>query len=577
MTDEVGSGFRAISRRGWFTAGAISLIICLLLLVPYWLAYSSAGDDLVFADTLMNPEDSQTYFAKMGTGYRGEWLYTVPFTSEPHAPFFVGFLYIALGHMARWFGLSLATVWHGARFLSGFIMFLAIFGFTGLFLRRPRRRWTAFLLSAVGSGFGWLLFMAGEPYWLDAFPIDFKMPEARPFFTGLTFPHISLTTALMLLSFWLTLKALHNREGRWRNATAAGVVNLLIGVAHPLLVYVIVAAGSLYWLALALRARQILWGEGFALALSFLILAPLVLYYTYTLATNEVFAGWDAQRERTLSPPWPHFVVAYGPYLLLAGLYAARDYFPGNSQDLDLGEADAIMFPGKFEEGRPWLFLWMWVVAVALLVYAPLNSQRRFVQGVHVALSILATGGLLEVALPWLQTTRPFRRLVARPRYSASGMVRLLLVLFLGFMMLSNLYVLASVSVSAVVQQPDLIFRPAAEAEAATWLRRRAGMDDVVLASYQTGNYLAARSGVRVVVGHWAETISFVEKEAAVEAVFDEGTAGDDRRALLDSYGVDFVWWGPRERALGSYRPQQATYLQPVYDRNGITIFGVVE
>ncbi|MDX1686472.1 MAG: hypothetical protein R3248_00680 [Candidatus Promineifilaceae bacterium] len=564
-----------ISRREWLTAATFSLLICLLLLVPYLLAYTSAGDELVFSDVLMNPEDSQTYFAKMETGYRGDWLYTVPFTTEPHDPFFVGFLYMALGHMARWFGLSLPAVWHAARFLSGAVMFLAIFGFTGLFFHRPRGRWTAFLMATLGSGLGWLLFLVGEPYWLDAFPIDFKMAEARPFFSALTFPHIALTTALMLASFTLTLKALHNAEGRWRNATAAGVVNLLIGIAHPLLVYVIVVAGSLYWLALALRARCILWGEGFALAVTFLLLVPLVLYYAYTLATNEVFAGWDAQREGTLSPPWPHFVVAYGPYLLLAGLFALRRHFSENGQGSAASGREDAETSDESVAARRWLFLWMWVLAVGLLVYAPLNSQRRFVQGVHVALSMLATAGLLHVILPWLRRTRPFRWLADRPRYSPKGMVRLLIVLFLGFMALSNLYVLASVAVSAVVQQPDPIFRPAAEAEAAAWLREHGDMSDVVMGSYQTGNYLAARAGVRVVAGHWAETIAFAEKEADIQAFYDEATAEETRRQLLGRYGVDLVWWGPRERELGAFRPDETAYLQPIYERDEIAIFRV--
>ena len=564
-----------MTRREWLAAAVVSVLICLVLLVPFWLAYTSMGNALVFTDSLMNPEDSQTYFAKMATGYRGDWLYTVPFTAELHDPFFVGSLYITLGRVARWLGVSLTAVWHAARFLFGVPMFLTTFAFIGLFFRRPRGRWAAFLLAAMGSGLGWFLFLIGEPYLLDAFPIDFKMPEARPFFTALTYPHIALTTALMLASFWLTLKALHDAAGRWPYATAAGVVNLLIGIAHPLLVYVIFAAGSLYWLALAVRARRILWGEGFALGLTFVLLAPLVLYYSYTVSTNEVFAGWNAQREGTLSPPWPHFIIAYGPYLLLAALYALRDRLPAQSQDVFLEGSKGARDSGNSAETAPWLFLWMWVLTVALLVYAPLNSQRRFVQGVHIALSILATAGLLEIALPWLRTTRPFRWLVARPRYSAAGLTRLLLAFFLGFMMLSNFYLLTSVSVSAVVQQPDPIFRPAAEAEAAAWLQEHGDMGDVVLASYQTGNYVAARSGVRTVVGHWAETISFDEKRAAVGAFYDGGTDDANRRALLARYGVDLVWWGPRERELGTFRPGGAPYLKPVYENHGISIFRV--
>ena len=40
----------------------------------------------------------------------------------------------------------------------------------------------------LGSGLGWVLFLFGQTYWLGAFPVDFKMPEAHLFFSAMTLP-----------------------------------------------------------------------------------------------------------------------------------------------------------------------------------------------------------------------------------------------------------------------------------------------------------------------------------------------------------------------------------------------------
>lgn len=547
--------------REWLVAGAVAAVIVLLLMVPYWIAYRSAGPDSVFTGIIMNPEDSQTYFAKMRAGWGGAWLYRVPFTAEPHEPVFVGVFYITLGQVARLLGLTLAQVWHYSRLLSGFVLFLAIFAFVNGFVATKRARWTAYLLAVLGSGLGWLLFLVGEPYWLGAFPVDFKMPEARPFFTALTFPHIAVSTTLMLASFWATLRAQRPGARWWQFAVVGGICNTAIAILHPLLIYVVVFSGIVHYLFLVVANRGILWREGFAYAIAFLMPAPVVLYYVFSLATNDVFSGWNAQRDITLSPPWPHFLIAFGPLLLLAGL-----------QLLNQGRASVRQIWHHRSESR---FLWAWIVTVALLVYAPLSSQRRFVQGVHIPLTLLAAVGLLGVVVPWLQSTRPFRLLVAKPRYSRPGLTRLILILAIGFFSLSNLYILGSVSVSAGLQQPYPLFRPRDETVAAIWLREQAAGNAVVLGAYQTGNFVGAQAGNPVIIGHWAETGNFDQKSDAVARFYAADTADSWRLAFLQENRVSFVWHGPQEKALGNFDPASVAYLDKVLRTETISLYKV--
>jgi hypothetical protein len=219
--------------------------------------------------------------------------------------------------------------------------------------------------------------------------------------------------------------------------------------------------------------------------------------------------------------------------------------------------------------------LWLWILAVALLLYAPLGPQRRFVQGVHVPLSILATAAFFQVLWPRWQQSRPFQRLLQKPRYTLVGLTRLATLIFLAFMSLSNLYVLASVTVSSLIQRPDPLFRPVDELEAANWLRDNGEASAVLMGDYETGNYVAAHTPVHVMLGHWAEMMAYEEKQDLVAQFYDATTNDDWRRDLIQQYQIRYVWHGPREQLLGDFDPETAAYLQPLYANSTITIYGV--
>jgi hypothetical protein len=544
-----GDGNMKSAKGQWVIAIIVALVFIAMTSLPYILGYALARPGLTFTGTVMNPEDSESYFAKMLEGYEGHWLYTIPFTTEAHSPAFVGGFYLGLGHIARVTGLTLDAMWHLARVVAELILCMTCFGFIADQLQDLRERWTAHFLALFGSGLGWVLFLLNQPYWLDAFPVDFKMPEAHLFFAALTFPHVALGTALIMTNLWFTRRILEERS-IWWYSIAAGVANLLLAIVYPFLIYLTAAVAGLYWLIQRFRVRKVQWRSAVTISVAFLIPLPLLINYAYTLVTNPVFRSWDTQ-SITLSPPLPHYFIAYGVMLLLAGLlWIDRE-------------------KGQF------VFLAVWVAAVCLLVYSPLNSQRRFVEGVQVPLAILATAGLCRVALPWLEQTRAFRWLAAHPRYSVAGLERLVIVLFLVGMALSNFYILASLSVTMVIQQPDPLFRSRNELEATEWLNAHTQRNDVVLSDYETGNYVAARAGNAVVVGHWAETVDYEIKKKEVFRFFGATTDEATRRELLARFQVRYVWYGPRERALGAFDPTHADYLEPVFSNSDAEILKV--
>ena len=60
------------STKEWIIVGLVTVFMLLATAVPYWLATTTTQPDQFFTGTLMNPEDSQTYFAKMQQGFDGK-------------------------------------------------------------------------------------------------------------------------------------------------------------------------------------------------------------------------------------------------------------------------------------------------------------------------------------------------------------------------------------------------------------------------------------------------------------------------------------------------------------------------
>lgn len=544
---------QSLGKREWLAALIVALSVTLVIAVPYMLGYVLSGAESEFTGLIMNPEDSNSYFAKMLQGYNGHWLYKIPFTSEEHDAAFLGGFYLLMGHLSRLFGISLDLTWHLSRALFGVLLFMTSFFFIAGFLPDRRERWTAYLLTILGSGLGWLLFIAGQTTWLGAFPIDFKMPEAHLFFTALAFPHVALGTTLLMISFYFLLLALQSKE--WTFILISGLANLAIGIAYPFLIYLVALTSGIYWASRAVASRKILWKEAGTIVLPLIITAPLYIYYAYTYQINDVYRSW-AEQAVTESPPFPHYLVSYGPLILLALLPVLKR----KRTDTSRGSST---------------FLWTWVIAALILIYAPINPQRRFVQGVQVPLTILATIGLFKVGLPWLLQTKTFKKLAARPRYSTTGLERLSLMALISFMAISNIYILGSTSVTTAIQQPFPFFRSLDETEAVEWLRANGEQEGVVFSAYETGNYIASHAGNPVWVGHWAETVGWADKIYIVEQFFSASSNDRWRQQLLEQHNINYVWHGALEKQVGDFEPDQAQYLNPVYRGQYTTIYKV--
>ncbi len=548
---------RASEWRFTLLVGVLALVIAS---IPYLLGAGMATEERIFGGFVYAVEDEYAYLAHMREGASGAWLFTLPYTPEPHTPRFFYIFHLLLGKLAAIIpGGNLTTrmvlVYHAARGVFGLGLLLTAYRFLAAFTERVRVRRIAWLMVTFGSGLGWLLVALGRPNWLGHLPLDFILPEGFTFLVLYGFPHIALGRTLLLwgmlflLRAWGQLSTTPNahppgrftfhwpkKPGFWQKpgfwAMLAGLAWFLMGLIVPFYVAVAWAVMGAAWLMWSLRERRLMWRKAWLAGIGVFITAPVVLYSAWVFTRDPVYGTWAAQN-LILSPHPLHYLVAYGVPLILAA-FAAQN---------------------AWRSERPlWLAL-AWVAVVPLLVYLPFNLQRRLVEGVQVPLSLLAAMGFSSLKL---QGSR--RRL-------ATGVLLIMLSL-------TNVMLVAG-NALALRGRPAPIYRDIGEVRALDWLAGRVEAEDVVLAAYSTGNYLPARVHARVFVGHGPETIHADEKKVLAAEFFDAATTDPWRQALLERYGVDYLFWGPAERAVGAFDPHNRSYLGPIYETVEYAIFEV--
>jgi hypothetical protein len=510
-----------INQQEWrWVAGRAALLVILVTL-PYVIAYLTTPPDLFYTGFLSNPEDGNTYLAKMQQGLRGQWRTHLSYTAEPHNAEFIFTYYVLLGHLARWTGLSPIVVFHLTRILNGFLLLMVLYYAVSCFFGDQQQRRFAFTITAVGSGLGWLASLAGR---LTA---DMWVPEGYILYSIFVNPHFPLAIALMVLSIlWSITPWGARRPDGWRLAGLTMAVAAL-GIVQPFCLLTVGLLLSVYAAALWIQKHRPPWRELVSVGVVGAVGSPLVLNVYRVSTQNPVFAIWAAQNQ-TPSPPLWDYAISYGLVLVLAivGFWAAI----------------------RRRRNSDWLTV-LWTVSSVALLYIPFSLQRRLLMGLIVPLGMLATMG-------WhtLSSRRHFR-------------VRL----FLALSSLTHLFLLV-VALTGALTRHESLFMTRDERAALAWLGEHAAPDAVVIASPQTGLYIPAWAGQRVVYGHRFETPHAEQRRQQLLDFFQRG----DQMLLSDSsLQPSLVFFGPRERALApdDWRPEPT--WRPVYQQGGVTIYAL--
>jgi hypothetical protein len=530
-----------VTGREWRRVWLVILAVTLLTTLPYILAARSGGKDWRFSGFLFGVEDGNSYLGKMRLGARGLWDFYLFYTPEPHDSAPLIFLpYILPGQVVgRLIGPQdpaqtgpLIVTFHLMRVVFNALLIVVLYRFIAVFLKKPGSRLLALTLALFGGGFGWLVSIVFGGSWLGSPPPEFFIPEGFSLLILFGLPHLALARAALLGGLLCLFAALEDRWRYW--SVMAGLCWIVVGLAVPFYLVILACILGAWGLAAWSSGRAFPLKLAQAGAVAFGINLPFVAYYALTFSRNPAFAQWSAQN--ILPSPHPlQYLLAY-ILLLIPAVFGARWAWRRARR----GDVR-------------WALLVGWLVVVPVLVYLPMNVQRRMAEAVIVPLAILAT-----VALEWM-ARRPATRRVRRALMVAA--------------VFGSAFFLFGATLGGLSPRPPLYY-PAAEIRAMDWLNGHTGPEQVILAAYDTGNVIPAYTNQRPYVGHGPETMFAIQKTATMEQFFANGMDAEARKKLYQSVNADYIFYGPVERALANGAPPNwLPDAHLLYDAEGYQIY----
>lgn len=514
------------------------VVVASLTTVPYILGFANQGEDWIFTGFVYGVEDGNSYIAKMLIGTGGGWLFRTPYSTLAQPGVLAYLPFILIGKLASEPAVheQLVVLYHLFRIFATFFAIFATYQFIALFIKQIYwRRW-ATTLATVGGGIGWLLILVGKSNWLGSLPLDWYSPEWFGFLSFYGLPHMLIARGLMLIALSLYLTSPANMRRAWY----AGGVLFLLGLVHPLSLVSSAAVMGFHqvsiWI-LSIRAKTYKNAHRwFTAAFRSLILpSPIVIYMVIQFSTDPFLKAWTSQN-RIISPHPAHIIIAYGLMFI-----------------------PALLGVKKILENRKWsgMLLLTWILSLPILAYAPHNLQRRFPEGIWVAIVIVAALGLERFI-----SVEPGKRKIV-------GSVLLSLSLP------SALFLLLG-GVRVTLNPTSPVFRPVDEVKTFLWLSEHDNVTNRVLASYETGNALPAWTSANVVIGHGPESANLDELRSQVESFYSSQFTPEEQLDLLEDHAIEYVFYGPFERTFGNGEIKESEFLELVYKLGEYEVYKVI-
>jgi len=538
------TGHITTSEWRWVTSFSILLVLGAFLPFLWMLVIGLTDSDWQFMGALHDYGNSATHLARIYQGTEDRWLLSYLHTPEAQDGTLIGFVYVLLGQLSRLVSLPAVVVFHIARIGASLFMYIALYQLAASIWMRVRTRRIFFVLIALGSGFGWL----AAPLFQILDATDLIVPQAYPFLASLTNVHFPLAIACLALLSSVAVAVLrpgtHDRPAIENGGALVFTTSLILTFIYPeavvpILLAFVLAAGIAWFQHRDNPSTKLLWLIWFAVPA-----LPMTAYYLGVIAYNDVANAVWTQVLDTRSPSVIGLLAGFGLMLLVA--------LPGLARATRRFEPDGDQF------------MLIWLIIIVILTYLP-GIQAMALAGAMIPLAYFATRSVEDFWFEYIHRRQRMRVAVALlPILAASHL----------FMMWLPIRPMADgdfADASGLLLQEDYF-------NAFNWMERLVRHDDVVLAAPKVGLWLPVWTGGHVVYGHPIETIDADTREATVTQWYSTDDL-DVCRDILNGtfnadtalYAVDYVLYGPMERALGDTVCLEL--LQPIQQVDDVVIF----
>lgn len=421
-------------------------------------------------------EDYYEYLDIMRQGWEGQWLATSRLTPEVYPRMFVSVFLLFLGHVARWFHISLPAAYTGARVLGAAALMTLVYQLIRRTFPQSRtQRLIAFCFVLFGTySWGW---SSGGP---AVTPLTHAWTELDPVFRWSFVPHHLWAKVGMLAVFLLLLQPpstiLHN--------SLFILLVFVMGFTNPVVYATFVPTLALYLLFSLARGglAKLDWRT-----IGTIGVAGVVLLYHRYLQTNifpwTSYLLWEQTLNYKVHPL--DYAMSLGPTLILFVLAIPTLWHMGKVGRLLLAWA-----------ATSWLMLYV------LGPFVPVTPERYLGGYQFIPLGIGAA--------VWIFSLK--RRGLLR-----LGVVLILLAYFAVGIWASLTEHAGYVAVNRTNSQ---VYVPQELMAAFTYLSRNGKPEDVVMAPYEISTMIPAFTGRRVFAGHAMFTKDIEVKKVLINDFF---------------------------------------------------------
>ena len=468
-----------------------SFFLILITSLPYIFGFELAKtNDSQFSGFIFGVEDGNSYIAKMLLGQKGDWLFRTPYTAYEQKGFLAFLPYILLGKLASSpeNHVQFVILFHLFRCLGIIFLIFELNYFIKLFLPSVQLQRIALLISCIGGGLGWISIIVNK-----SIPLEFYSPESFGFLSLFGLPHLCFSRGLMIRSFRMIISPGKDVFNFDRKITS-GIYLFLSGLFQPLnipLGWLLIGTWKLYNFV-SIKDYKL---KDFLNELLFYFLIPLsfFLYNAFMFLFDPYLRSWETQNIIKSPPPLEYFLAyGLGYFCLLYSLIILKNH-PKHK-----------------------VFLIIWSVILPVLVYLPINLQRRLSDGFWIVLSIFITIVIYSIKQQFLRW------------------------ILIGFSCLTTIFLLIG-SLTVVQNQSSPIFQKNDVIEIFNIINWEGEINDVVLAPYAISNILPAYIPMRVVTGHGPESKNLKEIDAFID-LFSQGLVSyEQMQIFFQQFDIRFV------------------------------------
>jgi hypothetical protein len=528
----------------------VTLGLLIFTTIPTIFGYLSTPPDKWFSGVVYNVHDTAQYFSWMRES--GDKLFIEnKLTSEPNEPIFLNLHWWIPGRFAALTGLSIFQVYQIYRLASIPLLTFTIYAFLVLVFKDVARRRFAFLLTIFTSGLGWIWVVAKQFTGELLYPTDVYTTPGNTFYVMMVSPPQAFATALTLLVILVAVAAVW-RGSIWL-ALGAGLLAAFLGTGHIYDLVTVWAVLAVYGLLLTLRDGWS-WKRFWLLFSVVLLSAPTAAYWGWVSSdANPLWQQALSQYDNlgVFTPDPVHLIILLG-LTFIVGLLGYTGIVPLKEQT-----NQELLIKG-------------WFGITLLLIYLPFHFRIMLLTGYQLPLAVMATWVLYDRFFPWLR-----ERMDGWKFGRGLNVHRLGAVFFLLAVLPTNLY-LFSWRIYELSKASYPYYLERSEVATFQWLENNASPDSVVLSSFTIGHYLPGMTGTRGFLTNAVMTMDFNNKYELVEKFYHSEWTDKEREAFLRKYDIDYVFYGPSEKRIGSYNPEESELFRKVFEMDDVAVYEVI-